>query len=304
MDNLVSVIIPSYKRKPEMVLRAINSVLNQTYGNIEIVLVDDNAKEEHKEYRNQLEKAITELNSKKVVLIKNEKNIGGALSRNEGIFASRGNYITFLDDDDMYESNKIERQLSYIVENDLDVCISDLSIYNEKEKLIDYRDHKDIESFDCEYLYRYHLTKQITGTPTFMFKSDVIKKIGGFDDAIMGQEFYLMAKTIKSNAKIGYFPESNIRAYRYDIEAISTGKNKIIGEKRLYKFKKSNFPLLNFKEKNYIRCRHYAVMSVAYKRNKKYLRAVFNLMIAVLCNPFLSVKEALNLKKKTKEGNK
>lgn len=302
--DLVSIIVPTYKRKPELVKRAIQSLLDQTYEHIQVVLVDDNAKPEHQEYRILIEDMVKELDSRKIKYLQNEKNLGGALSRNHGIQEADGTYITFLDDDDMYEKNKIDHQYHYMQEKQLDVCVSDLAIYNEREQLIDYRSHHDIESFDCAYLFRYHLTKQITGTPTFMFKKDILDTIGGFDDAIMGQEFYLMAKTIQSKAKIGYLEEANIRAYRYDIEAISTGPNKIIGEKKLYQYKKQYFRNLSWKERNYIQCRHFAVMAVAYKRNKKYGKALWYLFVACITNPFLSFKEALNLQKRKKENKK
>lgn len=303
MNNpLVSIIVPSYKRKPDLVRRAINSLLNQTYDNIEIILVDDNGGDGLIEYRDLLVNMVSEINSSKLIYIQNEKNLGGSLTRNHGISCSHGEYITFLDDDDKYEPEKIEHQLSFMLDQNIDVCISDLSIYDERDKLIDYRDHKDIERFDKEYLFKYHLTKQIAGTPTFMYKAIVLNKIGGFDEAVTGQEFFLFSKTIQADVKIGYFPESNIRAYRYDIEAISTGKEKIIGEKKLYKYKKKYFDILNFKERNYIRCRHYAVMAVAYKRNKKIIVCLGNLFVAFCLNPLLSIKEALNLNKRKKEN--
>lgn len=301
MNPLVSIIMPSYKRKPLLVERAINSLVNQSYKNIEIILVDDNAKEEHKQYRLDLELMVKRLNISFLKYIQNDKNLGGSLSRNNGIFNSTGEYITFLDDDDIYEINKIENQIKYMLDNDLDVCISELAIYNENDKLVDYREHNAIESFDNDYLFRYHLTKQITGTPTLMYKAHILKQIGGFDDALAGQEFFLMAKTIKANVKMGYLKQSNIRAYRYDIEAISTGPNKIKGEMVLYKYKKEHFNLLSRKERRYIRCRHYAVMSVSYRRNKKLIKCLLNLLLAILIDPILSIKEARGLKKRKKE---
>lgn len=304
MNPLVSVIVPSYKRKPVLVSRAVNSLLEQTYKNIEIVLVDDNAKPEHLEYRKDLGKMVNDINDPKIIYVQNDKNLGGSLTRNHGIEKANGEYITFLDDDDCYEKVKIEHQLNYMLENDLDVCISDLSIYNENDVLIDYRDHKDIESFDKDYLFRYHLTKQIAGTPTFMFKASVLKDIGGFDDAVTAQEYYLISKTLQqTDVKIGYLPESNIRAYRYDTEAISTGKGKIKGEKNLYQYKKGYFSILKFSERQYVRCRHYAVMAVAYKRNKMYFKSAGSLTAAFFQNPVLAVKEALGLSKRKKTNN-
>lgn len=301
MSDLVSIIVPSYKRTPELVGRALNSLLNQTYKNIEIVVVDDNAKPELSSYREDLKNLIDSLGDDRIVYLQNEANLGGAGSRNEGIRVANGEYITFLDDDDEYLPEKVEKQLEFIKENQLDMSFGKLNLYNEQGKLTDVREH-DIKSYDKVYLQKYHLTKQITGTPTFMVRKSILTKIGGFEIVPMGQEYYLMYKILQTGCKIGYFPECYIKAYRTDAEAISTGKNKIIGEKQLYKFKKQQFSILSFSEKQYVKCRHYAVMAVAYKRNKMYFKAVWNLIVATLCSPLTAIKEALALNKRVKKG--
>ena len=291
----VSIIVPTYKRHCSMVGRAINSLLSQTYDNIEIVIVDDNGRDDLKKYRIELERLIDGYGDNRIKYIQNEKNLGGAGARNIGWENASGEFITFLDDDDEYLPEKVEKQLHYMLENDLDVSFTKLCIYNEDDKLIDVRDHSCIEKFDLEYLRRYHLTKQITGTPTFMLRRRVLESVNGFEIVPMGQEFYLMQKILQKDFKIGYFPECHVKAYRTKEEAISTGKNKITGERALYKYKKQYFSILNFKEKQYVRCRHYAVMAVACKRNRKYIAALWYLMVSVLCNPITAVKEALSL---------
>ena len=303
MNKLISVIVPSYKRSPEMVGRAIRSILNQTYKNIEVIVVDDNAKPELLTFRKNLENLIVEINDERVVYIKNEQNLGGAGSRNEGIKVAKGEYVTFLDDDDEYLPEKVEKQIEFMVENGLDMSFGKLNLYNEHGKLTDVREH-DIKSYDQLYIQKYHLTKQITGTPTFMVKRTILVEIGGFEIVPMGQEYYLMQKIIKTGCKIGYCPFCYIKAYRTDAEAISTGKNKITGEKALYKYKKSFFNILSFSEKQYVRCRHYAVMAVAYKRNKMYFKAIWNLMVATLCSPLTAIKEAIGLKKRVDKTSK
>lgn len=300
-SDLVSIIVPSYKRKKNIVFRAINSLLTQTYKNIEVILVDDNATLELAGYRSELEGMVENLAEERLVYIQNKQNLGGAGARNEGIKRAKGNYVTFLDDDDLYLPQKVEKQLAFMKDKGLDMSFSKLTIYNENDELIDVRCHDDIENFDKEYLRRYHLTKQITGTPTFMMKKEVLDAVGGFEVVIMGQEFYLMDKILKTDYKIGYYPDSHIKAYRTSAEAISTGKNKIIGEKALYAYKKSLFNTLNFNERRYVRCRHYAVMAIAYKRNKKYLRMFFNLCVSVFCAPLLSVKEMIAFFRRRKE---
>ena len=300
----VSIIIPSYKRNYDMVKRAVVSAINQSYSNVEVMLIDDNAKDELSEYRKSNRKVFEDINSEKLKLVLNETNLGGAGSRNHGVEKASGRYITFLDDDDEYLPNKVENQVKYIAENNLDMCFTNLNIYNEKDELIDVRTHNDIKEFNKNYLVRYHMTKQITGTPTFMLTKELFEKIKGFEIVPMGQEFYLMYKIIMADAKIGYCNWCDIKAYRYDIEAISTGPNKISGERKLYEFKKKSFKLLNLKERRYVRCRHNAVMAVAYKRNKKYIRCLLYLVAAVLVDPVLSVKEALGLSKRKREVNK
>lgn len=300
MEELVSVIVPSYKRKSDLVKRALDSLLTQTYQNIEIVLVDDNAREELLPYRKELETLVQTLADKRIRYIQNEENLGGAGARNEGIKVAAGEYITFLDDDDMYLPEKIEKQLAFMAENDLDVSFTNLNLYNEEDELIDVRKH-ELESLELDYLRRYHLTKQITGTPTFMMKKQVLEEINGFEIVPMGQEFYLMQKVLQGNYKIGHFPYCYIKAYRTKAEAISTGKNKIVGAKALYEYKKSFFKQLSKKERRYIRCRHYAVMAMAYKRNKKYVKALWNLCVSTLCSPILAVKEAVGLVRRKKE---
>lgn len=305
-EILVSVIVPSYKRHRELVARAVGSLLAQTYQNIEVVLIDDNARDELQGYRKELEEMVAELNDERICYIQNKENLGGAGARNEGLKQAKGEYITFLDDDDVYLPEKIEKQLAFMLENELDVSFTKLYIYNENEDLIDVRSHDGIESFDLEYLRRYHLTKQITGTNTFMIKKVVLDTIGGFTVVPVGQEFYLMQKILMENFKFGYFPECYVKMYRTQAECISNGKNKVSGQKALYAYKKQFFSILTRAERRYVRCRHYAVMAVSYKRNKKYIPALWNLGVSVLCSPMLALNEALGLldRKEQSRGEK
>lgn len=298
---LVSVIIPTFKRPIGMLDRAVQSVLNQTYKNVEVVIIDDNAKKEHELYRKNIFEYVDNISkrTKQILYLQNEENLGGALSRNVGINAAHGELITFLDDDDLFLPRKIEHQVDFMLKNSLNCSFTDLSIYNEEDKLVDRRVRNDIKSFDKEYLIKYHLTKIISSTETFMVSKQLLLDINGFDNAVAGHEFYLMFKILNySDLKIGYFESDDIKAFRTKGEAISTGPNKIIGEKQLYIFKKKYFYLLSRKEKRYIKCRHFAVMAVAYKRNKKYFRALWSLFLAFIISPAISFSEAFKLKKR------
>lgn len=101
--------MPTYKRS-EKLLRAIDSVLNQTYSNLELLLVNDN--EPLDAYTQQLKTRVAKYSDdKRFKLILQEKHINGAVARNIGIKQANGQYIAFLDDDDWWEKNKLEEQV-------------------------------------------------------------------------------------------------------------------------------------------------------------------------------------------------
>jgi len=300
MGASVSVIIPTHRRKIELLRRAVFSVLDQTYKNIEIVIVDDNYGEKLEQFRNATISFVEDAlkTNKNIKLVLNKTNLGGALSRNAGVTASSSDYITFLDDDDVFLPKKVEHQLDYMLESGVNVSFTDLSIFNEKDKLIDKRSRQDLKSMDKDYLLKYHIIKNLTGTETFMFKREIFEKVNGFDDVRVGHEFYLIYKLlILPESEFGYCPFDDIKAYRTSEESISNGPEKIKGERITYKFKKQFFNKLSLKERRYLRCRFRAVLSVSYKRRKNYFMSIVYLFLAFMTDPIISIKEALKLKK-------
>lgn len=131
---MVSIIIPTYKR-PNKLIRAIESCLTQSYKNIEIVVVDDNT--DGDEFRTQTEELMLKFqNDSKVKYIKHHTNQNGSAARNTGIKNSVGDYITFLDDDDVIAPTKIERQVEFLESHgdDYGVVCTGVNIYDEKRK--------------------------------------------------------------------------------------------------------------------------------------------------------------------------
>lgn len=292
MVKKVSVIIPTFKRS-EYLQRAIDSILNQIYSNIEIVIVDDN--NPNSNYRTETEKKMLKyIKCSNVIYIKNQGNLGGSLARNEGIFKASGDYITFLDDDDIYLPEKISVQVQYMVENGFDMSFTDVRSHTIDNKLIDYREHSYIKSFNNEELLKHHIMHHLTPTATYMFKRDAIIRIGGFDDVSMGQEFMLMLKTIENEMKIGYIPVSHVIEYIHDGERISIGENKIKSEVELFNFKKKYFRILSFRQRQYVKFRHHAVMAVVGKRSKKQRIAIIHLIKAFFTSPLDCILETIN----------
>ena len=270
-DNpLVTVVIPTYRRPVEYLSRAVQSVLRQTYPEIDLIVIDDSPADFPG--RADIRRYMESVASDRVRYLRNERNLGGSLARNRGIEAARGGYITFLDDDDEYMERKVEKQVAFMAAGGYDLTFSNMIMYNARGRVVDYREYADIPAFDRESLLRYHLMKHLTGTPTFMFRADKLREIGGFEDAKMGQEFYLMLKSIERGLKIGYLPECDVKVYKHREGGITQGMNKILGENALYEMKKKYFPSLDAAAVRFINFRHWAVMAVAYRRNDMYGR--------------------------------
>ena len=100
-NPMFSVVIPTYNRKPEL-LKAIDSVLNQSFGDFEIVVVDDGSDDGTQE-------ALANLNEPRIKYVKHEKRSGANAARNTGIKSAQGRYISFLDSDDIFLKNKFSR---------------------------------------------------------------------------------------------------------------------------------------------------------------------------------------------------
>jgi glycosyltransferase involved in cell wall biosynthesis len=101
---LISVIIPTYER-PQFIIKACMTAYDQTYKNIEIIVIDDNSKASYENYFDEFSKL-------KVKYTKRDTNGGGSAARNTGIKMATGKYIAFLDDDDIWMESKLEKQIN------------------------------------------------------------------------------------------------------------------------------------------------------------------------------------------------
>lgn len=282
----VSVVVATYRRK-ESLKKALDSLAEQTYPDVEIVLVDDNGNEEWNLVVTEIVDDFRRSHSDTVIKhIINAPNQGSAKTRNIGIEHSKGEYITFLDDDDLYLPEKIERQLELFISEDADYGLTDLFLYDDNDKLIDKRIRSYIKDTNTDSMIAAHLTNHMTGTDTFMFRKEYLVKIGGFDPIDIGDEFYLMQKAILGGGKFCYSPECYVKAYVHTGEGgLSSGTGKIKGENALYEYKKTFFAGLDKKTIRYIKARHYVVLAYAYYRSKKTIGMLKNCLIAGLISP-------------------
>ena len=130
MNSLVSVIMPYYNKK-NYFLKSINSVLKQTYINLEILIIYDDQNRSDLEYIKNCIK-----NDLRVKIIFNDNNKGAAYSRNKAISIAQGEYIAFLDCDDYWETNKIEVQLNFMLTHGYDFSHTTYQVINYKGKIV------------------------------------------------------------------------------------------------------------------------------------------------------------------------
>lgn len=267
---LVTVVMPTYKNNQSF-QNAVFSILNQSYENLELIIIDDNFDEEIK---NNNKKIIYSLKDSRIKYVQNEDNIGSAASRNKAIWMSNGEYITFLDDDDLYFPDKIKNQVLDMIKNDSDFSACNVLLYNSTNKLIDKRSRNYLYNGHKESLFVKHLKYHITCTDTLMFKTVFIKKINGFGESDLGDEFYLMSKAFQASAKFCHVNKYDVKAFVHNDTGLSCYSNKISNEEVLYNYKLKFRDILSQADLQYIKMRHFAVYAYAYKKAKKYFKCL------------------------------
>lgn len=290
-EPAVSVIIATYRRDKSLVA-ALDSLTKQTFSEFEIILVDDN---DEIEWNKKTEEIVKKFKNKypyiEIQYIQNHPNQGSAKTRNIGISVARGEFVTFLDDDDIYLPKKIEKQYKSMCSADADYSITDLYLYNEKNKLIERRVRDYLQNSSADRLIKYHLMYHMTGTDAMMFRRKYLLHIGGFDEIDVGDEFYLMQKAIDGRGRFSYLPDCDLKAYVHTGEnGLSSGQSKVNGENQLYEYKKKYFSKIDASSQRYIRMRHYAVLAFAYIRMKKYNNFLGNAMKAFASAPISCTK--------------
>ena len=121
-----------YYNKKKYFLKSISSVLNQTYINLEILIIYDDQKKDDLEY---IKGCIKKDSRAKIIL--NDKNRGVAFSRNKAISVAQGEYIAFLDCDDYWETNKIEVQMDFMLTHGYDFSYTTYQVVNKDGKIVD-----------------------------------------------------------------------------------------------------------------------------------------------------------------------
>ena len=129
MNALVSIIMPSYNTA-RFISETIQSVLSQSYTNWELLIVDDCSTDNTDEVVREF------LVDTRIHYMKNEKNSGAAVSRNKALREAKGKWIAFLDSDDLWEPDKLQKQIAYMEKHDYHFSYTNY-IENDEESRFD-----------------------------------------------------------------------------------------------------------------------------------------------------------------------
>ena len=191
-NPLVTVVIPTYKRLKQLA-RAINSVYNQTYDNIEIIIINDDPSSDIENFIDI---------KKNVELINHKKNQGPSATRNSGIQRAKGKYIAFLDDDDFFLITKIEKLVNSMesLKNEW-IGIYSWYIREKSRKVIKSNTEGDLS------LPLLKCNMRLAGGSSLLLKTDVVKSIGGFNISYQYYEDWDFILRICKKGKIKLFKE-------------------------------------------------------------------------------------------------
>ena len=188
--DLVSVIIPYYKKR-KFISETLDSAVNQSYKNLEIIIIYDDVKKTDIDFVRKIAKK-----DNRIKIIENSKKMGAGKSRNIGIFRSEGKYIAFLDADDIWHLDKLKRQINFMKEYNYFVSHTSYSIIDENKNIIGKRVAKNF--FKLSEL----LKSCDIGTSTVVLHKNLINQNVKFASLSTKEDFVLWLKILKNNVSI------------------------------------------------------------------------------------------------------
>jgi glycosyltransferase involved in cell wall biosynthesis len=272
----VSVIIPSYNRKE--VRRAVKSALNQTIEDIEVILVDDFSQKPVSEY-------LSNIKDDRLEIIRHQQNKGGSAARNTGIENSIGEYVAFLDDDDEWKKNKLERQLAKMEElpDEYIGCYSKV-IYSSERK--EESVGSEIGGDFTEQL----LKADIEGNfgSTLLVERGVVQGIDGFDESFERHQDWEFVLRLLENGKIGVIEEP--LAITHSSEGFFSPETTEKAKKRLFQEFGEKFDKMSFRDRRKAKAKHYIDLSAGFAHERNFHKAIYYYLKSVVTWPILPLK--------------
>ncbi len=227
--ELISIIIPYFKKK-RFIKEAVNSILNQSYTNNEILIIYDDNNHEDLDYLYEIFGS-----NKKIKIIVNEKNIGAGLSRNKAISMAKGKFIGFLDADDYWHKEKVFKQIKFMKDKNFKISHTSYNIIDESNNHVSVRKAKNF------YNYKDILKSCDIGLSTVILETSIINEQIKFASLKTKEDFVLWLKILYSGTAIGAIDE-NLTSWRKLENSLSSSffQKMIDGYKVYNKYMKYN----------------------------------------------------------------
>lgn len=214
-----SIIIPVANREAEL-RRAINSVLNQTYHEIEIIIVENNSL--HPELVRDISKSFED---ERISFYSLKECKNANVARNFGMKKATGEYICFLDSDDEYEPNHLESSIKFIKSNKLDFCFGSIRIYDGKNYRIEYS--RKLLKDENGPMYKFNEERLSASTITFVLSRNATISVQWDEKLDRHQDwdfFFCLIDTYKGDAKI----EPTVLVHRKKGRKVNIPTNSVI----------------------------------------------------------------------------
>ena len=230
----ISVIITFYKKKA-YILKTINSILNQTYKNIEIIFVYDDDNKKDLEY---VKLILKKFKKKKIII--NKKNLGVAKSRNKALRYCKGSFVAFIDADDIWKKVKLEFQINYMLKNNVDFSCTAFHVIDEKDRIIGTRNVPKYIS------YKDLIKSNFIGLSTVVCKNNHNFKIK-FPNLNTQEDFALWLSLLRNGIKLNTI-RKNLSSWRKTQNSLSSNTFQKLKDafKLFYCYENKNFILSIF----------------------------------------------------------
>ncbi|MEJ7683903.1 MAG: glycosyltransferase [Segetibacter sp.] len=238
---MISVIIPCFNSE-RFVVRAIESVLKQTYKNYEIIVVDNNSSDNTRsiiyDYMNKFPGIIT---------VFHEYKKGAPAARNKGLCKAKGEWIQFLDSDDELLQTKLEHQMELADSSKVDVVVGGSYTY----KVNDDKLHKSIRHTESDNAWKGLLTSKLGITSANLWKREAVLAVEGWDEnRNSSQEYDLLFRMLKNNITVGFCP-APLTIVHINPDSISNSRN----DNRIVEILDNNITL-RLEIKNYLKSKN------------------------------------------------
>jgi len=238
-EPLVSVIIPTYNRQ-NLIVRAVQSVLKQTYENIELIVVDDGSTDNTK-------KVLANLDDSRLKVIETDGRMGANFARNLGVTNAQGSLIAFQDSDDVWQVDKLQIQVERLETLCVDAVFSSfIRLTQDSVRLKPFKNYvDDMNARQGVALLQDCLRSNVISTQVLLIRKNVFNDLHGFDNGLHRLQDWDLALRLLDKFNVNYIDQPLVTVYEQEdsisLNVDAIGARKQLIQKHIDMYKANNF---------------------------------------------------------------